>query len=444
MSPVSPRTPSLRCRALTERSIIGRSSALKLLIVLLFAGVFWTDSAHAYAWMIRHDYTACGTCHADPSGGELLTTYGRVTSDLILSMNYGGSKDESAGGASKEEGPQGGLFWDAVELPQWLLLSGSYRNLYVVQPTSDDKFTFVPVMQADAYGQLRFGDFTMGGSLGMGKVSVGEAEHVRAAQVTHAQDDSINLISRTYYLGYDIGSEFVVRAGRLNLPFGLRIPEHTAWVREATRTDRESDQQVGAALSYVGNHFRAEIMGIAGNYQIQLDPGPPYDDLTADAVRERGYSTYAEGIAGTSFAAGVTSKVTYAKLDRLNYERDTLRQAHGITARWAAHKTLSFMGEFDALFRSRADAGYVGFLQGDWEPIQGLHFILTGEVQDQGMLVQTEGEPPPVPQYGVGAPQLGGWFSIDWFFFRQFELRTDLVFRQEDPFTMLGQLHFYL
>jgi hypothetical protein len=440
MSRVSPRPSSFGRRApFWCRGAL----PLQLFLVIVLGGLSWTDSAHAYAWMIRHDYTACGTCHADPSGGELLTRYGRVTSDLILSMDYGG-KPAEGGSAKMEDGPGGGLFWDSVDLPESLLLSGAYRNLYVIKPGASDALTLIPVMQADLYGQVRVGPVTAGGSIGLGKVSEGTSLHVRAAQVTTNQDDSINMISRNHYLGVDIGSEFLLRAGRLNLPFGLRIPEHTAWVRETTRTDRESDQQHGVAVSYTGEKFRAEVMGIAGNYQTALRPAPPYDDFTADAVRERGYSMYAEGIAGTSFATGITSKVTHAKLDRITFEEDTLRQAHGLTARWAAHKSFSLMGEADALFRSRASAGYVGFVQADWEPIQGLHFIATGEIVDRGLSVPKEGEVPPEVTYGAGAPKYGGWFSIDWFFFRQMEFRTDFVFRQQEPITILGQVHLYL
>src|SRR5690606_18815666 len=136
----------------------------------------------------------------------------------------------------------------------------------------------------------------------------------------------------------DRDKKWLLRAGRLNQPFGLRIPEHNAWVREATRTDRESDQHHGLALSYVSEKLRGEIMAIAGNYQV----GP-------DSFRERGYSMFVEGIAGTSFASGVSSKVTYAESDLYDRtvdpvtnsilpERNTLRQAHGIFGRWAPAK----------------------------------------------------------------------------------------------------------
>ncbi len=417
-----------------------------LVSLLCFAALSVADTkdAHAYAWMIRHDYSACGTCHADPSGGELLTKYGRVTAQLLLSSQYGsGSEEEGeAGGESSGEleGPKPGLFWGAVDLPDWLLLSGSYRNLYLIRPGSDKVFTFVPVMQADLYGQMRFGPVSMGGSLGMAKVAAGSS-HARAAFVTHGGGGKLNLISRTHYLGVDIG-DFVVRGGRLNLPYGVRIPEHTAWVREATRTDRESDQQHGVALAYVGENLRAEVMAIAGNFQTKLDPvpGSRYEDMKGHAIHERGYSMYIEGIGSPTFAAGVSSKVTYVRLDRISKEEESLRQAHGMTMRWGMTQNFSLLAEMNALFRSRASAGYAGFAQFDYEPWQGLHFIATGEVLDQGRLnTSTE-----AVDKGLGKPKLGAWFGLDWFFYKQLEFRTDLMFRQTESPTIMGQLHMYL
>src|SRR5450432_266749 len=58
------------------------------LLVALFVS-FFPSRAHAYSWMIKHGYSGCPVCHADPSGGELLTAYGRAQSDLLLRMRYG-------------------------------------------------------------------------------------------------------------------------------------------------------------------------------------------------------------------------------------------------------------------------------------------------------------------------------------------------------------------
>lgn len=417
-----------------------RTTALLRLVLAacaLLVASTWSDSAFAYTWMIRHGYTACGTCHQDPSGGELLTPYGRVQGDLLLAMHYGSSNAEEpaqsegeAAASPTDSGPSSGILWGLWEPPDWLALGGAYRNLEVLQPGAEgDKFKFIPVMLADLYGQVRFGGFRAAGTLGIAKVKPG-SPHAHAAQVTTNQGYELNLVSRTHWLGYDFADKYTLRVGRLNLPFGVRIPEHTMWVREKTQTDRESDQQAGVALAYVGDTLRGEIMGIAGNYQIN-----------PDKFRERGYSLYIEGLANTNLAAGVSSKVTYAKEDRYTGKDDVTRQAHGLMARWAPVEPLAVLFESDLLFTTNTDAGYVGFLQADWEMIQGLHLMLTGEVLDEGLSTEADA----VPQSpGNGEPRFGGWATVDWFFYRQFEMRVDFIQRQNDPFTILGQVHFYL
>lgn len=438
---------------------------------LVLAALAWTRPASAYAWMIRHGYSGCTTCHADPSGGELLTKYGRVQGDLVLRMRYGKDAvsaqasdagegetesfdsfddfDDDLGGEgeakrpddarqeapaeSADAGGESGMLWGLIDLPDALLLGGSYRHLSVYQDGDFDTFP----MQLDLYGQLGFGSLRVGGSIGVAKVPVG-SPHARAAQITTNQGDELNAISRTHWIGFDFGArrELTLRAGRINLPFGMRIPEHVMWVREATRTDRESDQQHGVALSYNGTLFRGELMAIAGNYQIN-----------PDKYRERGYSAYVETWVTEPFATGVSSLLTRADEDVETLDAETTtRGAHGVFTRITVSQPIVVFVEMNALHRSRRELGYVGFLQIDYELVQGLHFGATGEVLDSGYRqiedpstgLDIERAP------GAGEPRFGGWLTVDWFFLPQLEARVDAVFRQEAPPAFMGQLHLYL
>jgi hypothetical protein len=445
-----------------------------LLLAIVLTVLSWSRPAAAYTWMIRHGYAGCTTCHADPSGGELLTAYGRVQSDLLLRMRYGKdevgatSSDTSSGESfddfddfgdfdsdgsdkkaetpekkpakkakaeSEDAGPSptAGFLWGLWDPPSWLLLGGAYRQATLYQ---NDQLRTFP-MQADLYGQIRIGSFRAGGSIGAAKVKPG-SPHARAAQVTTNQGNELNLISRTHWLGFDLGKggEWTLRAGRLNLPFGVRIPEHTMWVREATRTDRESDQQHGVALAYNGQVIRTEVMGIAGNYQVN-----------PDAYRERGYSGYLEVYVGAGAALGVSSMWTTAKYDRLTLEEErTSRGAHGAFLRAKLAKPIVLLAEADALHMSRHELGYVGFLQLDLEPVQGLHFGGTGEALDNGYEKKQSGVGGlDVPRaVGAGKPRLGGWLSVNWFFLPHLDVRVDAIARQQTNLALLAQLHAFL
>jgi hypothetical protein len=289
-------------------------------------------------------------------------------------------------------------------------------------------------MMMDLYGQAQFGDFKIGGSIGGARVAAG-SPYARLAQVTTNQGKEWNLISRTHYVGYDIGSALSLRVGRMNLPFGIRIPEHVMWVRSATRTDRESAQQHGVSFHYVSDNWRAELMGIAGNYQ-----------LNPDQFRERGYSGFFEYFVSPKMALGVSSLVTIAKRDRqlLDDKASMMRMSHGATWRAAVSDKVVMMAEIDALTRSRHETGYVGFAQVDYEAVQGLHFMLTGEMLDSGHRKAVVGQPVSPRVAGEGKPKMGGWLSLGWWFLPHFDMRIDAVQRTAEKLQLLAQLHCYL
>jgi hypothetical protein len=462
-------------------------------LVALFVSLF-PSRAHAYTWMIKHGYASCPVCHADPSGGELLTEYGRVQSDELLRMRYGSSsggtarnrlvkaprlvrnelelKTDASSGAddeaedakpkdaasadpaaqaageeaptatateaaptssdsasSESESQPGDFLWGAVKLPDWLLLGGSYRHLTVTRPGREEKKFVTFPMMADIYGQVSIGHFRVEASVGAVRVGVG-SPYARSAQVTRGQGDEWNLLSRSHWLGYDFNEGAItLRAGHMNLPYGLRIVEHTMWVRQATRTDRESAQQDGVALAYNGEKLRGEVMAIAGNYQIN-----------PDRYRERGYSLYAEYLTGERTAVGISSLVTTAKKDRITLDPKVLRQAHGAYIRAAFTDDIVLLAEADGLITSDHDPGYVGFAQLDWEVTRGLHLVGTAEIQDRGYDKLVGGP----RTNGNGQQQLGAWGTVDWYCLPHVEVRADVFSRQNDELTILGQLHVFL
>jgi hypothetical protein len=409
-------------------------ASLSLLLVLV--GLFAAGPAFAFPWMVRHGQTVCSTCHADPSGGELLNLYGREQGQSLLAMRYRAESLEEL----SEEAPRIGPLWNLLKTPSWLLVGGAYRHAAIYKAGPVNKFV-APPLQVDAFGQLSVGKLKFAGSVGASRVPPG-SPHARGAHVTANQGSGWNVLSRWHWLGlYLRDGKYSLRAGRLNVPFGLRLPEHTAWVRESTRSDYESDQQHGVALAHVWGNVRAEVMGILGNYQIN-----------PDAFRERGYSGYLEGLLGPMATLGVSSKVTRAEKDLLTLEETTtVRQAHGLFARWApmcCGGTAPFvvLAEADLLLRSRHDWGYVSFLQLDIEPVRGLHLMFTGEALDDGlMLRQPNGELSATAKApGAGLPKLGGWTGVAWWFYPQLEVRVDGIARYGDPYTVIGQLHLYL
>ena len=375
-------------------------------LLLLLAALATPGAARAYPWMIRHGYSGCGVCHLDPSGAGLLTDYGRAQSDLLMATRWTSEKSEEASPTS-EFGL--GLF----KLPDWLFLGFSYRGgeLFARSTTNNDSGQQQTTatdqrwlhMLADLRAGLRIGRFRASGTIGWLPYP--------ASAISVTNSETNNIVAREFWAGWEIGEEAgLVRGGRINLPFGLRNVEHTAWVRAATRTDINEGQQYGVSLLLAGETVRGEIMAIAGNYQ-----------LKPDDYRERGYSGYVEAMVAPSMALGLSSLVTRA--DRgLSTKVPTLRQAHGAFLRWGILPQLGLLAEADVLLQQRLgtgvlEAGSATWTQFDWEPIQGFHLMPAFETWKQ---------------YGdMGGVSTGEWITVDWFPWSHLELRIDLFFRQQ-------------
>jgi hypothetical protein len=273
------------------------------------------------------------------------------------------------------------------------------------------------LMQADLGAQVSVGGFRANGSFGIVQSSASRASVAGG------------LVSREHWLGYALNDNAIlIRAGRMNLPYGLRIIEHTMFVRAATRTDINDTQQHGVSFAYSGEMVRGEIMGILGNYQ-----------LSPDAYRERGYSGYVEISPIERVALGLSSLVTHAKADIYLQVPDT-RQAHGVFARISPWPVLAILAEGDLVVHApqnlSKEVGFASMLQLDAEPLQGLHFIGAVESYKQ--------------EAGLGS-SWALWAGSNWFFAPHADFRLDLLRRSYvvgngrlGSTAILAQMHVFL
>jgi hypothetical protein len=383
----------VKARKLSTRLVRAILHAVAVVALVLA----WSRPATAYPWMIRHEYTACAQCHADPSGGALLTMYGRAQSEILLRTYYGHRGDDYE--PSRVNEFAFGLF----KLPDELLLGGDVRTLYLnVKPEGGPAISRYIWMQADVQGQVTIDRFRANGSIGYAH------EGARAAAITNWADH--NVVSRTHWVGVDLGADrqWLLRAGRMNLPFGLRNIEHTTWVRSRTRTSTNDHQQHGLALAYTAGKWRGEAMAIAGNFQ-----------LSPNAYRDRGYSAYAEYAFTSKLALGASSNIVHAEQDLL-LGTAAWRHAHGAFARWASPwKPLVVLAEGDYVLwsqRTRNSGGVAAMVQLDIEPIQGVHGMVTGELLNE--------------RFGATTSSYGVWASAAWFFAPHLDVRLDAIQQQ--------------
>ncbi len=278
-------------------------------------------------------------------------------------------------------------------------------------------------MQADLFADVRYEHFRAEGDIAF--MPAGD----RAAALTTTETN--NLVSRDHWLGYELDddSSWLLRAGRIALPFGIRVIEHTLFARMLTRTDVDDTQQYGVALSMSKEQFRGELMAIAGNFEVHPDD-----------FRERGYCGYFEYAPMKTLALGASSMMTRATRD-IDFGVTDYRYVNGAFLRYSPNQEVVLLAEADSVYQSLTwnghRGGYAAFAQADVEPTQGVHLILTGETMNGG----SAGE----------SPSFSGWLSLGWFFWSHMDLRVDNIYQvlgsasgSTDAVSLLAQLHVYL
>ena len=391
---------------------IGLPAALALL---------WSAPAAAYPWMISHKYTSCSQCHIDPSGGSALTSYGRGLGQQLLPMG-GGEDAEHTPGKEKD------FLMGAVELPKWLTLQVDGRGLGFPQPNLDDNgdiSSWSPrfiLMQADLRAAVTAGPIVAYASAG------GVSEGAQAAWFT-SNEAGWNAVARDYWLGWKAAKGVLVRAGRMNLPFGIRTEEHTQYVRSATRTNTNADQQAGVAVAVQKKGLRGELMGIAGNPQV-----------APDAYRERGYSGFVALSPNTSVEVGASSLFAAVEADVATLA-PRKRQAHGAFTRWTPAPRVAVLAEADVLHANddgTTSTGAAALAEVDWEAVHGLHLRGIGQYCDTDFKDSDD---------GVAT----GWAAAQWFVLPRVDLRIDALHGTlncapgaQASWYGLGQVHFFL
>ena len=155
-------------------------------LFLLFA----SSSGWAFPEMIRHGYSRCTVCHVASDGGGVLTPYGRVLSNEVLST-WGEEKESN-------------VAYGVLTLPEWAQLGGDFRVIQTHLDTPAFTQGRTILMQADLELALGYEAFTLVGTVGY-------------------QSD---FLSRRHYLSYAPSDDLTLRFGKFRKAFGLSTADH--------------------------------------------------------------------------------------------------------------------------------------------------------------------------------------------------------------------------
>jgi len=318
-----------------------------LAIALVVAA--WPATARAYPhYQLSSGTERCDLCHYAAAGGGLLNEWGQ-----------GESGDTIA------RGGDGRFLHGLVELPEWVQLGTELRLAGAVHDTGESAGTRGAVfpMQVDALVRVARGGFSVVGSVGL-RGSVRSADVREQGDLTEAGAGSA-LISREHYVQWERGIDpRYVRAGRFYAPFGLRLYDHTAYVRR-----------------YLGFNLLEETYGVSGGFvgdRWQLHASAFLSDRLRWAPRDYvGASLLVEHHRGSA-VVGASARLEIGDVDS--------RVIGGLFGKlWLAGPKLLWMIEIDGGRQtfSEVDGGdrfllaaYGGPV---WVPVRGLYIGLAGE-----------------------------------------------------------------
>jgi hypothetical protein len=297
-------------------------------LLAAFALVAGSRRAAAYPqFQFSSGTNRCSQCHYSPSGGGMLTSWGR---------------DESADTISL--GGDGAFLHGAVSPPSWLGIGGDFRFALlsndVGSPSGPEVAAFP--MQADLYlrgavteswsvnatvgvrGIERPSDGSLGGRLGAAADDVMSREH--------------------YVMWRPSATGPYLRVGRFFAPYGLRFAEHVYYVRR-----------------YTGNNLYEETYNASGGYVA--------DDWEAHATLFAPVPTHVieplRGVGPSEFGAAGYGELRLAKMSALAGQfrvgvgsLESRYQVGGIGKLWLEKPKLLFLGEGDLIRQTFGTAGY--------------------------------------------------------------------------------------
>lgn len=378
----------------------------------LAAGLaLFTADAWAYPAFVGYGYTTCLTCHYNPYGNGPLSDYGRALGATTIS-----AKPPWAMGASDEKLAEASGFLGTAPLPSWLRPSVGVRGmLYLANLKEGVAPRFIP-MQLEGNITLKALKDRLNVSL-----TVGYAPPPAALPAEEKSKAAV-LIAREHYVGFRPAKAVGFYLGMMDIAFGIRIPEHIAYSRQATGLAM-NDQTHGFLTHLLLADWEIGMHAFAGNlYQ-------------AAGLRQRGASLIIEKDVAKAVRLGASALASTSAF--------RARQLASIHAKAGFSSGVGLLFESgvirEAPFIENPALGHFVFLQSTARVARGLHWLVTLESYRRDL------------READGAWEFRAGPGIQYFPFQRFELRTDFLASRRfgqgtspDIFQLLMQGHLWL
>lgn len=307
-----------------------------LLAFLFLLSSALTTNAFAFPEMIRQHYVNCTACHESPSGGGLLTPYGRGLSSELLST-WGDVKEARA-------------FYGAIDQPwlkKWFNAGADFRGVEFHQKSSQGKTDKFIRMQTGVETALKYEKFKFVSFFGKQEDTTVKGEFLRL------------------FLQYQPLDQLSVRAGRFIPNFGINIAEHILATRRGLNFDEGSERDQ-IEVMWSGEQWNSSM---AYSKQVRSDEIPQIEKAANAQLNYTFFDSYRIG----------------GDLWFGDQEGGATRQIYGAHALLGFTKQLYYLTEFDFQKGFDKHHGLYHFSKFGYEFIKGLHAIVLEDYQKSNL-----------------------------------------------------------
>ncbi|MEO8679156.1 MAG: hypothetical protein ABI665_08925 [Vicinamibacterales bacterium] len=306
---------------------------VKTLFFFFFATALFAATGWAEPIFLAKQYTRCTACHYSPTGGGLLTPYGRLLSHRELSTS---GPAETAADADAEDGRHGeqaflyGAFGNALG-PVRLGLEMRPTHLRVDYPGGHQDMNLQ--MALDLVGAVQKNGWTAYASAGR------EPPNSAVRNGRMLADPAF--ISYEHWISHQVDDGLRIRAGRFLPAYGVRFADHSTYSRVDLDLDR-NDQVYGL-----------EVSDTIGPSLIQVMISPGKAESILHDPDHRGSSTAARWQFDLAPRATIVGSAFYRDATRSDPRSGAVGAAFGMAP--TAH--VSVWTEVDANLQAKALGG---------------------------------------------------------------------------------------
>jgi hypothetical protein len=355
-----------------------------------------TSPAAAEPIFLSRQYARCTNCHFSPTGGGLLTPYGRALSREELS-SFG--RSNGSGEPGREHEFLFGLLPDTLPVSLGIELRPSRLDV------DSDGFesTRNLLMNADLTAAMRLDRWTLYAQIGR-----------------QPRGDDPRVASFEHWVSYESGRGLGFRVGRFLPAYGVKLADHTSLNRASVGLDN-NDQVYAVELSFNGSR-----------HLVQASVGPGRADSVDDDA-ERAFTVSGRW----QFDLRPRVALVTSGLYRGSSERSPASGAAGLAVGIAPTSRLTVWTQADARFREgvEGDPGFTFLAQASLEAYRGLWLFVSPQ-----LLTEVGDASAGVFRLNVGLDILPRThWNVVLSFYRDRDRRTDRT-----TTTLLAQLHLYL